>query len=246
MTLSGRCRSPCCGPLKRAPCWWAPPAANLTSTHPGTSLCQRSPSPLLNHPLHPNRVLHRAGSCFWLTSTGTRWVCAKAEFNWNNHPNLSIAPTLFLCGIKCFECLKLHYTILQYMQFHIDNGQYKFKDCGVKVMQITASTDRSMKQAPPQTARTLCVAAKTPDLPAGGGGRPGTGEPTVSVTCLYERWRTSWKTWPQLDPGIGSTGPETYQRTMFGLRPGNSSCQSLQSSPGSSTSNFLLTFSSFI
>lgn len=112
----------------------------------------------------------------------------------------------------------------------------------VGTLNVILLTDRSMKPAAQRTVKTLCVAVKTPALLAGGGGRLGTGEPTVSVTCHCTQWRTSWSTLPKPDPGTGSTGPETYQHTMFGLRPGNSSCLNLQSSPGSSTSNNSFSF----
>lgn len=114
------------------------------------------------------------------------------------------------------------------------------------LLKIILSTDRSMQLAALQTARTLCVVVKTLAIPAGGEGRLGTGGPTVSVTSLYGRWRTSWKMLPETDPGTGCTGQETYQRTMFGPRPGNSSCQNLQSSPGSSTSNVSIGLTVFL
>lgn len=107
------------------------------------------------------------------------------------------------------------------------------------LLQMTFSTDRSTQPAALQTARSLCVAVKTLALPGGGG--PGTGAPMGSVTCLCGLLRTWWKMLP--DPGTGFIGPETYQRTTSGLKPGPSSCQSLKSSPGSSTSNFLKPFS---
>lgn len=102
---------------------------------------------------------------------------------------------------------------------------------------------RSMRLGALQTASNLCAAVKTRVSPAGGKERPGTGEPTASVTCLCGQLRTCWKTQLLPDPGTGSTGPETYRHTTFGLRPGNSSCQSLQSSPGWSTSNFFTALS---
>lgn len=71
-TSSELFRSPCCGPLRHAACWWALPAASLTFTHPGTSPCQRSPSPLSRHPPLLNMVLRGTESCSWPISTGTR------------------------------------------------------------------------------------------------------------------------------------------------------------------------------
>lgn len=103
--------------------------------------------------------------------------------------------------------------------------------------------NRSMRPGAPLTASSHCAAVKTQVFPAGGKGRLGTGEPTASVTCLCGQLRTCWKTPLLPDLGTGSTGPETYLHTTFGLRPGNSSCQSLQSSPGWSTSKFFTAIS---
>lgn len=88
-----------------------------------------------------------------------------------------------------------------------------------------------MKLAVLQTVEILYVAGTTRALPAGAEEKLDTGEPTVSVTCLFELWRTSWSMLQKPDHGTGSTGQETYRRIMFGLRPGNSSCLNLQSSP---------------
>lgn len=82
---------------------------------------------------------------------------------------------------------------------------------------------RTTQPALLQNVKSLCAAARTPDFPAGGGGRLDTGEPTANVTCLCGQLKTSWKMLLLLDPGTGSTGPVTYQLIMFGLKPGSSS-----------------------
>lgn len=99
-------------------------------------------------------------------------------------------------------------------------------------------TFRSTRPALLQIVKSLCAAAWTLNFPAGVGGGLDTGEPTANVTCHCGQLKTSWKTSLPLDPGTGCTGPVTFQLIMFGLRPGTSSCLSLKSFPGSSTSNY--------
>lgn len=80
-----------------------------------------------------------------------------------------------------------------------------------------------MKLAALPTARSLSAVAQTQVFPNGSGEGLATGEPTASVTFLYAPWRTSWKMLLKPDLGTGSTGLETYQHTMSGLRPETSS-----------------------
>lgn len=119
-----------------------------------------------------------------------------------------------------------------------------FNSC-LKKKLLFVPPDRNMTSAVLQTARNLCVVVTIQALQTWAGGRLGTGELMESVTCLFGQWRTFWKMLPKLGHGTGFTGLETYQHTMCGHRPGSSSCQSLLSSPDSSTSKFALSLTDF-
>lgn len=115
----------------------------------------------------------------------------------------------------------------------------------LKKILLFVPPDRNMTSAVLQTARNLCVVVTIQALQTWAGGRLGTGELMESVTCLFGQWRTFWKMLPKLGHGTGCTGLETYQHTMCGHRPGSSSCQSLLSSPDSSTSKLALSLTDF-